>query len=100
MTSAQRAEFWSQNDPRDLRRLGDRLLAECLPRGDEPNHREILSQQIKERRHSGGWSRPKLAELLGVTDAILDSWEYDQVRPPDSLPMILDRLMTLQVPPE
>jgi ribosome-binding protein aMBF1 (putative translation factor) len=100
MTSVQRAEFWSQNDPRELRRLGDRLLAESLPRDDDPNHRSILSQHFRERQVVGGWSRQKLAELLGVTDSMLEAWERDQIKTPDSLPLILDRLITLQVPPE
>jgi ribosome-binding protein aMBF1 (putative translation factor) len=101
MTGAQRAEFWSHNDPRELRRLGDRLLAESLPRDDdEPNHRSILSQQFRERQVTGGWSRARLADLLGVTDSMLEAWERDQIKTPDSLPLIMDRLVTLQVSPE
>lgn len=100
MTRQQRADFWSCHDPRDLRGLGDRLLAECLPRCDGPNHRKILSQHIRERRLVGEWSRARLAALLGVSDSMLQAWERDQVKPPDSLPLILDRLITLQVPPE
>lgn len=98
MSSAQRSEFWSNQDPRELRRLGDRLLAESLPR-EEPASapREVLSLAAEQRRESGGWSVATVAKLLGVTESLVEAWEEDQVRTPDSLPLILERLSALGV---
>lgn len=100
MSEQQRREFWSQTDPRQLRRLGDRLLAESLPLRDGPNHRERLAQESVAARQQGGWSRPAVAQLLGVTESMLQAWEEDQVKAPDSLPLVLRRLAELGLPAE
>ena len=100
MTAAQRTEFWSQNDPRELRRLGDRLLAESLPREQETCAREALSLAAAQRRESGGWSVATLARVLGVNESLVQAWETDKVKTPDSLPLILERIASLQVSEE
>ncbi len=100
MSESQRAEFWSQADPRELRRLGDRLLAESLPLRDGPNHRERLADESLDARESGGWSRAGIAKVLGVTESMLEAWEEDQVKAPDSLPLVLRRLSALGVTAE
>lgn len=100
MSDSQRAEFWSQVDPRELRRLGDRLLAESLPRRDGPNHRERLADESLAAREAGGWGRVQVAKLLGVTESMIEAWEDDQVKSPDSLPLVLKRLAALGVSAE
>lgn len=100
MSENQRAEFWSQADPRELRRLGDRLLAESLPLRDGPNHRERLADESLEARESGGWTVTGAAKILGVTESLLEAWEDDQVKAPDSLPLVLRRLSALGVTAE
>lgn len=100
MTTEQRAEFWSQNDPRELRRLGDRLLAESLPREEHSCAREALSLAVGQRRESGGWSVATVAKVLGVTESLVQAWESDKVKTPDSLPLILERMASLKVSEE
>lgn len=95
MSCDQRTEFWSKNDPRELRRLGDRLLAESLPREATSRPREELSQACLRGREEAGWSRGAVAKLLGVTESVLEAWENDRVKAPDSLPLILERLVAL-----
>lgn len=97
MTGAQRADFWAQADPRELRRLGDRLLAESLPRDDESEPRELLAERSARRREAGGWSRDQVANVLGVTESMVEAWETDRVKPPDSLPLVLERMAALKV---
>lgn len=101
MTGEQRTDFWSKNDPRELRRLGDRLLAECLPNEESTSTpREILSLASSQRREAGGWSRATVAKTVGVTESLIESWETDQVKTPASLPLILERMAALGVAPE
>lgn len=100
LTADQRREFWSQADPRELRRLGDRLLAESLPHVEPTCPREVLSLSSLQSRESAGWSREQLADVLGVSAHVLEAWETDQVRPPASLPLIVERLVALGVQPE
>lgn len=100
MTTVQRTEFWAQNDPRELRRLGDRLLAESLPREQESCAREALSLAAAVGRESGGWSVATVARVLGVTESLVQAWETDRVKTPDSLPLILERMATLKVAEE
>ncbi len=95
MSTAERADFWSQTDPRELRRLGDRLLAECLPIYERTVTRELLSEQIVRGREEAGWTRAEVADFLGVTESLVQAWEEDEVSPPDSLPLILARLSIL-----
>lgn len=95
MSNAERVEFWSKTDPRELRRLGDRLLAECLPFYEHTVARDLLSERVRSCREKAGWSRIQVAELLGVTESLVEAWEKDEVKSPDSLPMVLDRLSTL-----
>lgn len=100
MTSQQRSEFWSHSDPRELRRLGDRLLAESLPREQHSCAREALSLAAAQRRELGGWSRATVAKVLGVTESLVEAWETDKVKTPDSLPLILERMASLEVSQE
>lgn len=95
MSCDQRAEFWQKNDPRELRRLGDRLLAESLPGEHASGPRETLSLTSLQRREAEGWSRKNVATVLGVSESILEAWETDRVKTPDSLPLILERLARL-----
>lgn len=95
MSTAERADFWSQTDPRELRRLGDRLLAECLPIYEHSVARELLSQQVVNSREEAGWSRAEVADFLGVTESLVQAWEEDEVKTPDSLPLVLARLSRL-----
>lgn len=95
MSPSQRAEFWSQTDPRELRRLGDRLLAESLPLRAGPNYRERLADAALAAREATGWSRETTAKLLGVTESLIEAWEDDQVKTPDSLPLVIKRLAEL-----
>lgn len=100
MNLTQKQEFWATSDPRFLRRLGDRLLAECLPVAPVNEPRSTLASRISLKRKELQWTSTGLAKVLGVSPSILEAWESDRVRPPDSLPFILERLTVLQVSPE
>lgn len=80
-------EFWQKNQPQSLKRLGDRLLAESIPR-IEPRGPEFYGVDLTARRVSLGLTLNQAAQILGVTPAILAAWESGEVRPPASLPLI------------
>ncbi|MGE0494942.1 MAG: hypothetical protein AB7S38_37390 [Vulcanimicrobiota bacterium] len=85
-------EFWQQNDPESLRRVGDRLLAESLP-GREP--RQGLAVEpgwLTQTRETRGVELAAMADRLGVTPHLLASWEQGAVRPPESLGLIYKKL--------
>jgi len=92
LTAQEKAEFWSDADPRELKMLGDRLLAESLPHVESSMPREEVSRLAAERRQQLGLSLEQLSEALGVTTEILAAWEEDRVKPPECLPLVLSRL--------
>lgn len=92
LTAQEKAEFWSTADPRELKMLGDRLLAESLPHVESSVPREEVSRLAVERRQRLGWSLEEISETLGVTTEILAAWEEDRVKPPECLPLVLSRL--------
>ena len=92
LSAQEKAEFWSNNDPRELKMLGDRLLAESLPHVESSTPREEVRQRAAESRQKLGWSLEKLSETLGVTTEVLAAWEEDRVKPPECLPLVLSRL--------
>ncbi|MFA5507885.1 MAG: helix-turn-helix transcriptional regulator [Vulcanimicrobiota bacterium] len=96
LSPQEKVEFWKTNDPRDLKMLGDRLLAESLPHVESSTPREEVSKRAAESRQQLGWSLDKISETLGVNSEILIAWEEDRVKPPESLPLVLSRLGTAQ----
>lgn len=82
-------EFWQRNQPQQLKRLGDRLLAESLPK-IEPRGPEFYGVDLAARRIALNLTLTQAALNLGVTPAILAAWESGEVRPPASLPLIYD----------
>ena len=92
LSPEEKAEFWQNTDPRELKRLGDRLLAESLPHVESSVPREQVSQRAAQSREKLGWSLEQLSETLGVTTQVLAAWEEDRVKPPECLPMVLDKL--------
>lgn len=85
-------EFWKSADPRELKRLGDRLLAESLPHYEPSRPRELISREAAKAREDLGWSLEQLSEVLGVTPELLSAWEEDRVKSPECLPLVLKRL--------
>ena len=96
MTAQAKADFWLDKDPRKIRRLGDRLLAESLPTYEASQSRDVTSQQIGTARKELGWDFEQVSKVIGTTAEVLASWEEDRVRPPESLPYILRRLAELE----
>jgi len=80
-------DFWGRHQPADLKALGDRLLAESLPRF-APRAEEFYPDNLAERRRALPISSSKMAELLGVNLNVLRSWEAKTLRPPASLSLI------------
>lgn len=96
MSTAEKAEFWETSDPRELRRLGDRLMAESLPLFQAPKPREEMGQEFADARHAGGWSEEEIAEILGVTAEMVAAWESDLVKTPESGALALRRLLAIK----
>jgi DNA-binding transcriptional regulator YiaG len=88
----EKREFWQANDPRELKSLGDRLLAESLPHVESNLPREQISLEVARQRQDLNLELDQLSELLGVTADLLEAWEEDRVKPPESLPFVLQRL--------
>lgn len=97
MSYDEKVKFWAQTDPRTLRRLGDRLLAESLPDHKSHEAREQLSANIHAKRMAAGFSLPALAKQLGVSESLLSAWEEDRVKAPDSVLLIIDRIRALEI---
>jgi len=95
LTPEEREDFWKTHDPRKLKNLGDRLLAESLPHVESTRPREEVCDDIVERINGLNSSLEQVAEWLGVTPDILEAWANDQVKPPDCLPRVLDRIKEL-----
>ncbi len=84
-------DFWSSHQPDQLKRLGDRLLAESLPR-IAPRPPEFYAASLESLRQQSNQTQAQMALRLGITPAILAAWESGQVRPPASLSLIYERL--------
>lgn len=95
-SAQEKREFWEKSDPRKLKRVGDRLLAESLPQVESSRPREDISQEAVDARSSLGWSLEQLSESLGVTVELLGAWEEDRVKPPECLPLVVTRLNSLE----
>lgn len=87
MSDDELRNFWGKTRPEDLKRLGDRLLAESLPRV-ESRVCDFYSDNLAELRQSAGLTVGQAAEKLSVTPVIVMSWESGEVRPPASLSLI------------
>lgn len=80
-------KFWKSHRPKDLKRLGDRLLAESLPRF-APRSEDFYPGDLAQRRQALNLSLTDMAQQLNINPSILASWESGEVRPPASLPLI------------
>lgn len=80
-------EFWQQNRPEHLKRLGDRLLAESLPK-IPPRESSFYPQDLARQRLARNLSLQDMSRFLGVNPAVLAAWESGSVRPPASLSLI------------
>lgn len=87
MSDDELRDFWSKNRPEQLKRLGDRLLAESLPRV-ETRVCDFYVEDLAALRQSAGLTVSQAAEQLSVTPVIVMSWESREVRPPASLSLI------------
>jgi hypothetical protein len=96
-SAQEKQEFWKSNDPRSLRSVGDRLLAESLPHVESSRPREEISLDVVRGVESLGWNLSELSESLGVTEEMLIAWGEDRVKPPECLPFVLSRLRELSL---
>jgi hypothetical protein len=87
MSDDELRDFWRHNNPGALKRLGDRLLAESLPRV-ETRVCDFYAKDLAALRQSAGFTVGQAAELLDVTPVIVMCWESGEVRPPASLSLI------------
>lgn len=85
-------EFWSAQDPFELKRLGDRLLAESLPTRPPRPGLEPEPGSLPPLREKAGLTLGQLAEKLGVNPELLAAWESGRIRPPESLGLIYAKL--------
>lgn len=88
----EKEKFWNEHDPKSLKSLGDRLLAESLPHNPASRPREVTAQEAFEAFQGLGMEPEQLAETLGVTVELLGAWLEDRVKAPESLPFLLGRL--------
>jgi DNA-binding transcriptional regulator YiaG len=79
--------FWQEHRVAQLKRLGDRLLAESLPRY-EPRDSAFYPNDLAARRQGLNLSLSEAAVKLGVNPVLLAAWESGEVRPPASLGLI------------
>lgn len=100
MTAQEKIDFWQKTDPKKLRRLGDRLMAESLPMYESTRPREEVGQEFAQVRQSSGWSAKEAGELLGVTENMILAWETDTVKTPECGVRALRRLVELRQPVE
>lgn len=80
-------DFWQHHKPEQLKRLGDRLLAESLPRV-ESRVPDFYAEDLATLRQAAGFTVAQASQRLEVTPVILMSWESGEVRPPASLSLI------------
>ena len=79
--------FWETHKVNQLKRLGDRLLAESLPRF-EARDSKFYPTDLSTRRQGLNLSLSDTALRLGVNPVVLAAWESGEVRPPASLGLI------------
>lgn len=91
----EKKEYWSSQDPRQLKDLGDRLLAESLPHNESSSPREEIAKSLAQVRTQSGLTVEELSEVLGVTEDVYLAWEEDRVKAPESLPLVVKRLHEL-----
>lgn len=96
MTAREKQEFWKDLDPRQMRSIGDRLLAESLPHVELSRAREEIADDSYEAREKLGWTHQQVGEALGVTAELVWAWEEDRVKAPECLPLVLQRILQLQ----
>ena len=94
-STQEKIDFWNDHDPRSLKRLGDRLLAESLPHSPQNQAREEIGARSILAREDLNLSLAEVSKLVGVTPEVLDSWEQNRVKPPESLPLLLAKLNQL-----
>lgn len=92
MSADRLREFWQENEPESLRRVGDRLLAESLPSREPRAELEVEPGWLTKTREGRGIELSAMADRLGVTPHMLASWEQGAVRPPESLGLIYKKL--------
>jgi DNA-binding transcriptional regulator YiaG len=83
--------FWAQHKPEDLKLLGDRLLAECLPRYPE-RPGDFYAADLDQVREGLGLTVETVARRLGVSRTMLRCWEQGDIRPPASLKLLYTKL--------
>jgi DNA-binding XRE family transcriptional regulator len=91
MEDQQLRDFWKVQRPENFKRLGDRLLAESLPRFP-PREASFYLSDLGQLRTAANLSLEQLSQRLGVSSSILKAWEEGEVRPPASLSLIYQAL--------
>lgn len=86
LSDEQLSTFWSTTSPTGLKWLGDRLLAECLPRFEARD--ESFYPALEELRVQAGLSLDEAAAVLDTNPFIIECWEKGTLRAPASLPLI------------
>lgn len=92
MSDDELRNFWHHHRPEQLKRLGDRLLAESLPRM-ETRVCEFYVQDLAALRQSAGLTVTQAAQLLHISSVVILAWESGDVRPPASLSLIYTKAL-------
>ena len=87
----QLVDFWKSHHPGDVKNLGDRLLAESLPRF-APRPAQFYCADLAGQRDKTQLSRDQMAELLNINASVIEAWETGEVRAPASLTLIYSSL--------
>lgn len=91
LSDSELRQFWETHKPQDFKALGDRLLAECLPRF-AAREESFYPADLAERRRAIPMNPQQMAELLGVNLSLVRCWEERTLRPPASLSLIYKAL--------
>ena len=83
--------LWKSHCPNDLKNLGDRLLAESLPRF-APRGPEFYLDDPAQVREKANKTLEQVAKDLDINPFVLEAWESGEVRPPASLALIYANL--------
>lgn len=87
LDDASLTDFWKAHKPTDFKNLGDRLLAESLPRFAQRGPEFFLENAAQEREKKQK-NLEQMAAYLGINPTVLQAWESGEVRPPASLALI------------